>query len=92
LADKKPEARDPLLEERGQTHGDFALNAEISQKLKATVEQSPYYAKIRLEHREALHMIFSKVSRICSGNSEYDDHWNDVAGYAKLAAEACTKK
>ena len=34
-------------------------------------------------------MIALKLSRILSGQSNFKDHWDDIAGYAKLASEAC---
>jgi hypothetical protein len=40
-------------------------------------------------HREALDMIALKLSRILSGQANFKDHWDDIAGYAKLGSEAC---
>jgi hypothetical protein len=34
-------------------------------------------------------MIALKLSRILSGQANFKDHWNDIAGYAKLGSEAC---
>jgi len=36
-------------------------------------------------------MIALKLSRILSGQADFKDHWDDIAGYAKLASEVCTK-
>lgn len=36
--------------------------------------------------REALDMIVHKMHRILSGAPDYEDHWDDIAGYADLAA------
>ncbi len=82
------EARDPLLVERQKTHGDFDRNAEISIRLKILMSE---YGKnhLRYVHREALDMIALKLSRILSGQANFKDHWDDIAGYAKLASEAC---
>lgn len=82
--------RDPLLEERQKTHGDFRSNAAISQRLKRIVYENTGKVNERLcdVHREALDMICLKLSRILSGQAMYKDHWDDIAGYAKLAAEA----
>lgn len=82
--------RDPLLTERGKTHGDFEINARLSQSLKA--QFSIYGADSLCDvHREALDMIALKLSRILSGQPDFKDHWDDIAGYAKLAAEVCSK-
>jgi len=87
-----PAPRDPLLVARQRTHGDFRSNAEISQRIKKifrdnTVTVSPGTSNV---HLEALDMIALKLSRILSGQADYADHWRDVAGYAKLAEEACS--
>jgi hypothetical protein len=39
--------------------------------------------------REALDQIAGKLGRIFAGRPTFLDHWQDVAGYATLAAEAC---
>lgn len=86
----EPTDRDPLLAEREKTHGDFKMNAYISQKLKAIF--SEYFAEDEnIVHCEALDMIALKLSRILSGQANFKDHWDDIAGYAKLASEACDK-
>ena len=86
-----PAPRDPLLVARQRTHGDFRSNAEISQRIKKifrdnTVTVSPGTSNV---HLEALDIIALKLSRILSGQADYADHWRDIAGYAKLAEEAC---
>lgn len=82
--------RDPLLVERGKTHGSFAMNADISQHLKNVFRTlGNHYDMINNPQREALDMIALKLSRILSGRADHRDHWDDIAGYAKLGAEAC---
>jgi hypothetical protein len=34
--------------------------------------------------REALDMILHKISRICTGDPTFKDHWVDIVGYATL--------
>ena len=86
-----PAPRDPLLVERQETHGNFADNAMISQELKEIFRKPrPNMSPPSLSvHREALDMIALKLLRILSGQAHYADHWADIAGYAKLAKEAC---
>jgi hypothetical protein len=93
--------RDPLLEEREKTHGSFARNAEISQSLKQVMHGTysrggakfgTAYGQLNEVHAEALDMIALKLSRILSGQANHKDHWDDIAGYAKLATEACEEK
>ena len=80
--------RDPLLQERETTHGPFAKTSRIAQDLKA-IYRHYGYDKLPSAQREALDQIASKVARILAGNAGEPDHWNDVAGYAKLGSEAC---
>lgn len=84
--------RPALLQERQKTHGSFANNAQISQLFKTYIRKSQVgyndggFSDV---HQEALDMICLKLSRICSGQANFKDHWIDIAGYAQLAAEAC---
>ena len=86
--------RDPLLTERQKTHGSFEHNARLSQVLKSVIQgrydgMEHSYKDLCPVHREALDMIALKLSRILSGQANFKDHWDDIAGYAKLASEAC---
>lgn len=76
-----------ILAERGKTHGDFTDNARVMQSLKRTVHSEAGWDRLTDVQREALHMILHKVGRIISGNPNVHDHWDDIAGYAKLASE-----
>lgn len=75
-----------IIDERHKTHGDFAINALISQRLKGVVYSDwTSYPTLPDSQREALDMIVCKISRILSsGRHDYDDHWKDIAGYARL--------
>ena len=74
--------------QRHMTHGPFARNALISQELKQHLTS---FGSSTLCHaqREVLDMICLKLSRILSGQAMFHDHWDDIAGYAKLGSEAC---
>lgn len=78
-----------LLTERGKTHGPFADNARVMQGLKAQMEKETNWSKLSDQHKESLHMIVHKIGRIISGDPNFHDHWDDIAGYAKLGSEAC---
>lgn len=79
---------DAILEERGKQHGDFTVNASISQELKAVAQSDVGgYSSMRPVQREAIDMILHKISRILAGNPDHRDHWDDIAGYAKLASD-----
>jgi len=73
-----------LLNERNKTHGSFIVNGRVSQGLKDVIRKEPGYAILDIVHREALDHIFGKIGRIMAGQPEFDDHWDDIAGYAQL--------
>ena len=77
--------RDPLLVEREKTHGSFELNSRIWHHLMGA-------APMPTNQRQALAltMMYLKLSRLLQ-NPNVKDHWDDIAGYAHLGAEACPK-
>lgn len=82
--------REPLLVEREKTHGSYELNAGIAQQLKAVLRhRSLLWTRLDGRQQESLDLICTKIGRIMSGNNLEIDHWNDIAGYAKLGGEAC---
>lgn len=76
-----------ILNEREITHGSFETNARISTHLKRIIRSSPSYQKMTPIQQESLDLICTKMSRILSGQSGYKDHWDDICGYALLAAK-----
>lgn len=84
---KQDRSVEDILAERGKTHGDFTDNARVMQALKRIVHAEVGWDKLSDVQREALHMILHKVGRIISGNPNVKDHWDDIAGYAKLTSE-----
>ena len=79
---------DKLLTERNSTHGDFSANALVSQSLKYIIRSYSSGMPSQIQ-REALDMICLKISRIVTGDPNFKDHWDDIAGYATLAAKDC---
>ena len=81
---------DKVLEQRGTVYGDFRHNAQVSQELDMVLQDA--YRKrsanglpqLALHQREALRVICQKISRIATGNPDYEDNWVDIAGYAEL--------
>lgn len=78
---------DTILNERNRAHGDYTTQATIAQDIKDTVRSGPNYNNLSPSHREALEMIAVKMARILSGNPNHQDHWDDIAGYARLASK-----
>ncbi len=82
-----PSTVEEILAERGKTHGDFTDNARVMQSMKRIVHAEVGWDRLDDVKREAIHMIIHKIGRIISGNPEVKDHWDDIAGYAKLVSE-----
>ena len=84
------EQREPILVEREKTHGDYRSTAEIAQRLKKVIHDNTQTTHVHFcnVHRESLEMICTKIARILAGDPAVQDHWDDIAGYAKLGAEA----
>ncbi len=76
-----------ILSERQKTHGNFYTNARISQILKEYFRMWGMPAST--VQREALDQIALKLSRILSGQANFKDHWDDIAGYAQLGSRDC---
>lgn len=78
-----------ILEERGKTHGDFTQQAHLTQKMVMMLNSYSNATEHQLNHvqRESIHMICHKLARIATGNPNVKDHWDDIAGYAKLASD-----
>ena len=75
-----------VTEARGGQYGDFSLQALLTQSLErvALTHAERMGVPLNPTHREALHMIFHKIARICNGNPNNPDSWLDIAGYAQI--------
>lgn len=76
-----------LLTKRGTTHGEFRQNSLISQEIKTTIRGGKNFSELKPYQAEALDMIVHKIGRILDGDPNFQDHWDDIEGYAKLAAD-----
>jgi len=79
--------RDPILTERERTHGNFKMTARVAVDIREAIFETP--AELNERQREALTMIATKIARIMCGDPNCEEHWKDIAGYAKLGMEAC---
>jgi hypothetical protein len=73
-----------LLNERHKTHGNFREHAIVTQLLKRIMRNSPNWASLSMDDKEALEMIAHKIARILCGDPNHADHWVDISGYATL--------
>ena len=90
MGEEATRTTEELLAERAKTHGDFTIHASLTQGMKAVAgSQIGGYDRMKPTHREAIDMILHKIGRILAGNPDFKDHWDDIAGYAKLVADRC---
>lgn len=91
-----------ILEERGKRYGPFKNHADISRALKEVTlglgrrDDGTFIPTNHLAlepyQRESLEMIFHKIARILNGDTNYDDSWKDIAGYAQLVVDILNGK
>jgi hypothetical protein len=79
---------DKLIVAREKTHGPYSVKAKIIQNLKCAMETTNGWHGLNDMQRESLHMIAHKIGRILSGDPNVADHWDDVAGYARLVSKS----
>lgn len=84
---------DNIMEERGNSYGDFGHQAMCAQTLKQILHGHAHRHGVGLsgEQKEALDMLCTKLSRIVNGDPDKVDSWRDVEGYAKLIADRLEK-
>jgi hypothetical protein len=78
---------DNLLDERQTTHGEFAETAMIAQAIKTALRAGPNWSMMTAAQRETLEGIATKQARIVCGDANFQDHWDDIAGWALKAVE-----
>ena len=81
---------DEILAERKTQHGDFTDHARVTRNLKAMVQNEKNYGLLTSVQHEAIEMILHKIGRVVAGNPNHRDHWDDMAGYAKLVSDRIT--
>lgn len=74
-----------ILNQRQQTYGDFKDVAKIAQQFKHIINSNA--GELSAQQQEALEMICCKMARILSGDPNYQDSWQDIAGYALLGGD-----
>ena len=75
-----------IIAEREKTHGPYSKKARIIQELKEIMHGSAGWHALSDVQKESLDMIVHKIGRVLSGDPNHADHWDDIAGYAKLVS------
>jgi len=83
----KPKPPEALLADRGKSHGEFRNNSKVSQAIKEVFHSNSRWYKLPAYKKEGLEMIAHKIGRLLEGNDLFQDHWDDIVGYAKLMAD-----
>jgi Domain of unknown function (DUF6378) len=79
---------DAVLAERGTRYGQYTSHAQITQDLKDVMRKTDNWEKLQPHQKETLEMIAHKIGRALNGDPMYQDNFVDMAGYAKLSADA----
>ena len=80
-----------LLVERGKTHGEYTDHARCTQNIMRAMQSEKNWDSLSDIQKESLHMFAHKMGRIATGNPDIHDHWDDIAGYAKLVSDRIPK-
>lgn len=80
---------DDVLKKRGNRYGSFEDNSRTAQQIKHALIHSRKGIIRRYGYitQEALDMIASKLSRIATGDPDYEDNWVDIIGYSQLVLD-----
>ena len=81
-----------ILNEREKTHGNIDEVGRVYRLLKKSFYNGENdiddYSSVQ---ELVLDAIFAKLARISCGDSNFIDHWLDIAGYATLAVNELEK-
>lgn len=76
-----------ILAQRRCTHGDYTDNARVAQTLLGVMAAEPGWQRLSDVQKETMWMFAHKQARILGGDPNVHDHWDDIAGYAKLTSD-----
>lgn len=78
---------DEILTQRGKTYGDYEVMCKAIRAIKDAIQADPgNYHDLDAYQQEALDMFATKIGRILTGDPDYADNWDDIAGYAKCVS------
>lgn len=79
------------LAERGSRYGRFRDHAVIAQGIKEAMWNTPGWARLEADQKQAIEVISDKLARILNGDPNYVDNWHDIIGYAQLVEDRLTE-
>lgn len=76
-----------IIKTREATHGKFAHTAATAVKLATLIHTAAKEAGVEFSYiqSESLAQICTKIARICCGDPNFPDHWDDISGYSLLS-------
>jgi hypothetical protein len=74
-----------IISKRQNTHGSYAVSANMADAITLTIEKSPNWSSLPAGVRNAFRMIAVKLARAACGDWKEKDHYADISGYAVLA-------
>lgn len=77
-----------IIAARASVHGDYSNVAAKAQEIKrAILRGGGGCVALTDVQRESIDLIATKLARICCGDPNHRDHWDDIAGYATLVSQ-----
>lgn len=83
---------DKILAEKSISKGNFQERSACNQMLKSSLRWHSGWENLSDDKKEALEMIFDKVSLILNVTPENPKFWYHIAGYGKLIGDAISNK
>lgn len=88
----EPKTIDSMLASRKSTYGDYSNNARITRGIMDLLITGENAEALNAMHKEGLHMIAHKMSRIVNGDPNYHDSWDDIIGYARCVVDRLSNR
>ncbi len=80
-----------VLKDREESHGDYSIQAVIVDRLREVMYSTKNWYDLSSVQRDVLLVIAQKISRVLSGNPDFEDHWIDICGYSQLVLKDLRK-
>lgn len=77
-----------LLKDRQSTHGTYSDNANLHEFLMKILTQTEKWHTLPNTVKYGLTCIIMKICRIVNGNYKFNDHYDDISGYALKTKES----
>lgn len=76
-----------VMSDRAPVHGEFVENSRATWEMLRAMQRERNWPILPDPQKHALYMIAHKMARILAGDPSHEDHWDDIAGYARCVAD-----